>query len=76
MNSLANLQLLDSIPNNEKSSTPFKDWMDECYSDPQKRSAYMERHYIPDVDFSFENFEEFFKKREEMLFSTLKSVLM
>ena len=76
VNSLANLQLLDSTPNTEKSSMPFSQWMDECYSDKVKREAYMERHYIPNVDFSFSNFEAFFKEREKMLFDKLKEVLL
>ncbi len=76
VNSLANLQLLDSLPNIEKTNMPFAEWMEKNYSAPEKRKAYMERHYIPDVDFSFENFDEFFKKREELIFQKLKQVLL
>lgn len=76
VNSLANLQLLDSVPNVEKSNMPFADWMDECYVDMEKRRIYMERHYIPDVDFHFDNFENFFAKREQLIFARLKEVLL
>lgn len=76
LNTLANLQLLDSLPNIEKSNMPFKQWMDENYADPEKRKVYMERHFIPDVDFDLGNFEEFFTKREEMIFNRLKEILL
>ncbi len=76
VNMLSNLQLLDSLPNVEKNNMPFAAWMKENYSDPVKRSTYMERHYIPDVDFEFDNFEEFFTARETLLFNKLKELLM
>lgn len=76
VNSLANLQLLDSLPNIEKSNMPFKQWMDENYSDPEKRKAYMEKHFIPDVDFDFSNFIEFFKQREQLIFDKLRGILL
>ena len=76
MNDLANLQLLNSLPNIEKSNTSFKQWMDEKYADPEQRKRYMEQHFIPDVDFSFGNFEEFFTKRQELIFNKLKEILL
>jgi len=76
VNTLANLQLLDSIPNVEKSNMPFAEWMGSTYADPTKRSAYMEKHFIPNVDFGFDNFEEFFTKREALLFNELKKCLL
>lgn len=36
----------------------------------------MERYIIPDVDFDFANFEEFFAKREAMIFERLKEILL
>ena len=76
VNTLANLQLLDSVPNVEKSNMPFADWMNECYTDTEKRRIYMERHFIPDVDFGFMNFENFFNEREQLIFARLKDVLL
>ena len=75
MNSLANLQLLPSVPNKEKSDMPFAEWMELNYSDALKRKNYMELHCIPDVDFSFDNFHEFFKRREQLIFERLKKIL-
>ena len=76
VNGLANLQLLDSIPNAEKSNMPFSEWLEKTYPDDLARKAYMERHYIPDVDYQFSNFEEFYRERENTLFLKLKKVLL
>ena len=76
VNTLANLQLLDSLPNKEKSNMPFSKWMNEYNSEAEKRRNYMERHYIPETDFSFSNFETFYKERERLLFEKLKEVLL
>lgn len=64
---LANLQLLEGIPNIEKSNKEFKDWLFETYPDAQARAAYMERNYIPEVDLSLENFLEFFAERTKLM---------
>lgn len=74
-NCLANLQLLEGVPNQEKSGKDFKLWLEETYPDPQVRTAYMERHYIPDVDLSLGNFEEFITKRKELLTAAFKKLL-
>lgn len=67
VNYLANLQLLEGIPNIEKSNKEFKDWLEETYPDSQSRAVYMERNYIPDVDLSLENFMEFFTERTKLM---------
>jgi uncharacterized protein DUF262 len=64
---LANLQLLEGIPNIEKSNKDFKEWLSETYPSKQKRDDYMEKHYIPDVDLSLENFEEFITERKKLM---------
>ena len=76
VNSLANLQLLQGTRNIAKSDVPFKQWIEEKYSDTEERKAYMKNHYIPDVNFEFSNFEEFFKLREQMIFEKLKEILL
>jgi hypothetical protein len=35
----------------------------------------MEKHYIPDVDLSLQNFEEFLEEREKLLVNTFNSLL-
>ena len=76
VNYLGNLQLLEALPNKEKSNAEFEDWLKENYADPDKLKAYKEKHYIPDVGVEFTNFEEFYKKRQELLFAALKKALL
>lgn len=66
-NGLANLQLLEGIPNQEKSGKEFSVWIKEKYPNKKDRLHYMERHYIPDVSFEMTNFKEFIEERKKML---------
>ena len=74
-NYLANLQLLEGPINEEKSNMDFKEWLGLNYSVEQERKDYMKKHFIPDVDVDFENFEEFITKRDELLLNEFKSLL-
>lgn len=74
-NCLANLQLLEGIPNQEKSGKDFKIWLEEKYPIEIDKKAYMERHYIPDVDFSIGNFKQFIKKRKKLIITAFKNLL-
>ena len=66
-NCLANLQLLEGVPNLEKSGKLFDQWLIESFPAPADRRIYMERNYIPDVDLGFDNFKEFIEKRKELM---------
>jgi hypothetical protein len=35
----------------------------------------MERHYIPDIDLSLENFQEFIEEREKLITTAFKNLL-
>lgn len=72
---LANLQLLEGLPNIEKSNTDFKEWLFKMYPNKQTREAYMERQFIPDVDLSFTNFEEFLVERKKLMTAQFISLL-
>ena len=74
-NCLANLQLLEGIPNQEKSGKEFKDWIKEKYPEKNDRKSYMKTHYVPDVELSLENFEGFIKERERLITSAFKMLL-
>ncbi|WP_426262086.1 GmrSD restriction endonuclease domain-containing protein [Sphingomonas sp. DC1200-1] len=74
-NSLANLQLLEGVPNQEKSGKDFDAWLTEKYPSAAERKDYMAKHYIPDVDLSFAHFREFIGKRENMLVKAFKELL-
>lgn len=74
-NYLANLQLLEGVPNQEKSGTDFDVWIKEKYPDNDDRKLYMKKNYIPDVDLSLENFKEFIEEREKLIVSAFKKLL-
>lgn len=76
VNLLANLQLMDGTINEEKSNMEFEYWIDKTYPEESQRKVYMDKNYIPDVDFSFENFEEFLFKRKELMMKKFTSTLL
>ena len=75
VNYIGNLQLLEATPNEEKNNKDFDEWLKEAFNNPDQLKAYKEKHYIPDVDLSFENFEEFFSAREKLIVEALKKIL-
>jgi hypothetical protein len=74
-NYLANLQLLEGVPNQEKSSKDFDVWIKEKYPNKNERKSYMERHYIPDVDLSLDNFKEFIEERGKLITTAFKNLM-
>ena len=75
VNSLPNLQILEGIPNQEKSDSEFKKWLDSTCRSNQEKDEYMERHSIPKVDFSLTNFQGFIDARKTILREKLSKVL-
>jgi hypothetical protein len=73
---LANLQLLEAIPNIEKNDCDFDKWIaDTIPSDAINN--YKTKHFIPqDIELNFSNFESFFTMREELIIDKLKKELM
>lgn len=74
-NCLANLQLLEGVINIEKSGKDFDVWIKEQYPNEIDRKAYMERHYIEDIDLTLNNFRQFIEKREKLIVATFKKLL-
>jgi uncharacterized protein with ParB-like and HNH nuclease domain len=74
-NYLANLQLLEGIPNQEKSDTDFKEWFNKVNQTEQEKRDYMAKHMIPDVDIEITNFDVFIEKRTEIMREKYKSIL-
>jgi hypothetical protein len=73
---LPNLQLLEGIPNQEKSDSDFDEWLSGTFKSKQARQAFMDRNYIPDdVDLEFDNFREFFDERRQRMFDALSKLL-
>ena len=74
-NCLANLQLLEGVQNQEKSGQPFDTWLQEKYPRDIDRKAFMERHYIPDIDLSLQNFRQFITERKKKLKAEFERLL-
>lgn len=72
---LANLQLLEGTQNTEKSDKDFKEWMYKTLPNEQARREYMTKHYIPNVDLSLNNFEDFIAERTKLMTAKFTSLL-
>ncbi len=66
-NYLANLQLLEGVPNQEKSDVDFKAWFEKVNPTHSERKDFMLKHYIPDIDLSLSNFDMFITERTELM---------
>ncbi|MGN0694661.1 MAG: DUF262 domain-containing protein [Lentihominibacter sp.] len=67
-NSLANLQLLDSLDNQQKSDREFDEWIETRFANNNAKTTYTVTHFIPEgISYSFKNFVEFFDRRELIL---------
>jgi uncharacterized protein with ParB-like and HNH nuclease domain len=74
-NDLPNLQLLEGIPNQEKSDSDFGQWLKRNYPGQQEQIDYKARHYIPDVDLTILNFRQFIGERRKLLKTKLATLL-
>ena len=73
LNRLANLQILDAVVNNEKSDTPFDEWMSATYTNNQDLDTYRRTHFIPAHDtYNFNLFLTFVEDREKLLKQKIK----
>lgn len=74
--SIANLQLLEGIPNIEKSDMDFSKWVQKIYPNEVDKKDFLKKNYIPiDIDLNFENFENFIKERKNLMKKKFESVL-
>jgi hypothetical protein len=72
---LANLQLLEGVPNEEKSSKEFKKWLYARHANDIDRRDFMRKHYIPEIELDFKNFKEFMDKRKDLIKQKFKEIL-
>lgn len=75
-NTLPNLQLLEGPVNQEKRDRDFKEWLETTCKQEDERQSFRARHYIPDVDPSFGNFEGFLEARKCLLRDKLRQILV
>lgn len=74
---LGNLQLLEGLPNEEKSNTDFLTWLNKTCTNENERKDYMKKHFIPDnVDLSFANYTKFVEERNKLIANRLREILV
>jgi uncharacterized protein with ParB-like and HNH nuclease domain len=74
-NTIINLQLMHGQENIEKQDRIFIDWFNENLTTETQKADYRLLHFIPDVDLSANNFDEFAGKRRELLKNRLEMIL-
>lgn len=75
--SLANLQLLDAILNQEKSGRTVEEWLNYCFADKSNRDLFLTSQYIPsESSFEFVSALTIWKGREALLLKALKDRLV
>jgi hypothetical protein len=75
-NYLGNLQLLEGLDNTSKTNKDFKKWFEDNLPTEEAKTAYRQKHLIPDgVDLAFTNFPEFLEARETLIIDRLKKEL-
>lgn len=73
---IANLQLIEGVPNQEKSNKDFETWLDNHCSTSEEKMEYKRRHLIPSMDLKLENFDEFMTEREDIIKKRLTDLLV
>lgn len=75
VNDLSNLQLLATIPNIEKQDKNFDDWFAYICPTDSKKTQYRTDNYLPEMDYTFVNFERFIEERRQQLKRKLTEML-
>lgn len=76
VNDISNLQLLPATLNEEKQNTDFDKWFKNQFITDEEKNQYRKTNYIPDMEYSYENFTTFIKKRRELIKSKLRKELL
>ncbi len=77
VNFIGNIQLLEGLPNIEKSDKEFENWFNEIYKSEDEKKEYMRKNYIPEnISLEFNNFVEFYEEREKLIRNKLNQVLL
>ena len=76
VNDISNLQLLAAQLNEEKQNTDFDEWFSKQQPTEAEKIQYRTIHYLPDMDYTYENFLEFQEERKQMLRKKLVEILL
>lgn len=73
---ISNIQLLEGIPNIEKSDQPFVVWLNNKYPNHVDQKFYYEKHFIPNSSQELSHFLDFIEQRESLMREALKKILL
>ncbi len=74
---ICNLQLLEGLPNEEKSNKDFKEWLKATCLSEEERIDFLRKHMIPtDESLEFSNFIKVMEKRNEKIKEKFKELLL
>lgn len=73
---ICNLQLLPATLNEEKSNTDFSIWFEKTCKTDEEKSQYRKNNYLPDMEYTYENFLDFIEKRKAILKAKLEEILL
>ncbi len=76
VNDISNLQLLAAQLNEEKLATDFSKWFNEQYLTESDKIQYRTINYMPDMDYTYENYSDFIKRRRKLLKDQLIKILI
>lgn len=76
VNDISNLQLLAAQLNEEKLATDFAKWFNEQYLTESDKIQYRTINYVPDMDYTYENYSAFIKRRRKLLKDQLIKILI
>lgn len=74
-NRIANLQLLEGLPNQEKSAKDFAMWLNETFRNVNERSDYLRRNMVSEIVFDLAHFRDFIEQRTALMSQRLNEVL-
>lgn len=76
MNNIANLQFLEATGNSEKLNKPFKEWLNQKYSNENEKNTFLNQHHISsEQSLEFEDFLDFVDARSKTLKAEFAQIL-
>ncbi len=76
VNDITNLQLLAAQLNEEKLDTDFDQWFNSHQPTEDGKFNYRNINYLPNMEYTYENYPEFIEKRRELLKNKLCQILL
>ncbi|PEE73597.1 hypothetical protein COM81_27805 [Priestia megaterium] len=73
---IGNLQLIEGIPNQEKSNKKFDKWLELICLNEKDKEEYRNKHLIPNIELSVDNFKVFLTQRENLIREKLIKLLV